>query len=86
MIDTIDKLIEECPLVINKDFLRRFPENLRIIGIIYSRYSVSMKDKSSFPYFDRLGITSINEYVEGLSLGKEAIVESYNRLLRIIAQ
>lgn len=70
---------EECPILSNQEFLKKFPHAKYVAGEIKGGAEI-VKDilGEEFPPFDELGVTNISDYLKKLQERNPVAIGSYH--------
>jgi len=68
----LKQLREECPILLDQDFLKRFPGVWNVASFIYAQ-----RRQGTPPALTRAGVETMSEYLENLRDGEERAVEIY---------
>jgi hypothetical protein len=67
------QLREECPILLDQSFLKRFPGVWNVASFIYAQ-----RRQGTPPALTRAGVETMSEYLENLRDGDEKALEIYN--------
>lgn len=78
--DTVEKLFKDCPILLNKDFQKKYPAILEVVAFINEVARSTIRMRGKYEFFERFGIKDIGGYVRLIQQGDPKAIASYKSL------
>ena len=62
--ESIQKMLQDCPILLNEDFKKKYPGIIKVAGFLDSAARVHYREFGAYRPFDRLGVNDIKDYIE----------------------
>ena len=80
----IQKLKEDCPILLDEDFLREHPAIVNVASFLDGAVKGHDSGMGRYPAFDKLGVDNIKDYLVLVQEGNQEAIGLYERTRGIL--